>query len=195
MSKKKKAFILLLVLVIVAGAVILLFHRDNAEYVDATQKDEVRWAYELLSGALSSSDIMYCDYLAYAKEEDGTGSFTAGEGQTQVLSYRQSAEYTVNVEAAGWYYIKLDYMAAGNNLSDFSADIKINGEQAYYEMKTIGIAAEIPVKSRGEQNTGDECFFGWLGARRAYRYGTGSRHPFLRGVPRGAFRGTCFWYV
>ena len=71
MSKKKKAFILLLVLVIVAGAVILLFHRDNAEYVDATQKDEVRWAYELLSGALSSSDIMYCDYLAYAKEEIG----------------------------------------------------------------------------------------------------------------------------
>lgn len=139
MSKKKKAFILLLVLVIVAGAVILLFHRDNAEYVDATQKDEVRWAYELLSGALSSSDIMYCDYLAYAKEEDGTGSFTAGEGQTQVLSYRQSAEYTVNVEAAGWYYIKLDYMAAGNNLSDFSADIKINGEQAYYEMKTIAL--------------------------------------------------------
>ena len=30
-------------------------------------------------------------------------------------------------------------MAAGNNLSDFSADIKINGEQAYYEMKTIAL--------------------------------------------------------
>lgn len=101
MGKKKKAFILLLVLAVVAGAVILLFHRDNAEYVDATEKDEVQWAYELLSGALSSSDIMYCDYLTYAKEADGTGSFTAGEGQTQVLSYRQSAEYTVNVEVAG----------------------------------------------------------------------------------------------
>lgn len=117
----------------------LLLGRDNAEYVDAMDRGEVRWAYKLLSNALSSSDVMYCDYLEYSSEENGTGSDTDGAGQTRVLDYRESTEYTVHAEKAGWYYIRLEYRPEGSSLSDFSADIKINGEQAYYEMKTIAL--------------------------------------------------------
>lgn len=137
--KKKKALLLLLVVVIAVGAVILLFHRDNAEYVDATDRDDVAWAYELLSNSLSSTDIMYCDYLAYTTEQNGAGSDTDGAGETRVLNYQESTEYTVYAQNDGWYYIKLEYKPVGSSLSDFSADVKINGEQAYYEMKTIAL--------------------------------------------------------
>ncbi len=139
MSKKKKFLILLLVIAAAAGMGTLLLGRDNAEYVDAMDRGEVRWAYKLLSNALSSSDVMYCDYLEYSSEENGTGSDTDGAGQTRVLDYRESTEYTVHAEKAGWYYIRLEYRPEGSSLSDFSADIKINGEQAYYEMKTIAL--------------------------------------------------------
>lgn len=155
---KKKALILLLVIVIVAGACILLFHRDNAEYVDATDRDEVKWAYELLSNALSSADIMYCDYLEYTTEKNGTGEFTDGTGERRVLNYRESTEYTVYAQTDGWYYIKLEYGPVGSSLSDFSADIKINGEQAYYEMKTIALPLhwEDETKEFPKDGYGDE---------------------------------------
>ena len=37
---------------------------------------------------------MYCDYLEYSSEENGTGSDTDGAGQTRVLDYREGTEYT-----------------------------------------------------------------------------------------------------
>ena len=55
---KKKAIIILLVAVLATFAGYLLFHQDNAEYVDAANKEDVRWAYELLSGSLTSAEVM-----------------------------------------------------------------------------------------------------------------------------------------
>ena len=136
---KKKAIIILVVAVLAIGIGVLLFHRDHTEYVDAANEEDVKWAYELLAGSLTSSEVMYCDYLAYAKEAAGTGSYTAGEKETKVIDYKEATTYTVEVPAAGWYYLSLAYKPEGSTLSDFAVDVSINGEQAYYEMKTIAL--------------------------------------------------------
>lgn len=135
----RKAVIFLLVALIAVGACVLLFRRDNAEYVDAADKEAVRWAYELLSGSLTSAEIMYCDYLEYAQEKNGTGTYTAEPETTAAMDYQEKRVYHVHAETDGWYYLQLEYMPMGSSLSDFSVDIKINGEQAYYEMKAIAL--------------------------------------------------------
>ncbi len=137
--KIKKAVIILLAAVLLIGGCYLLFNRENAEYVDAAKEEDVRWAYELLSGSLNSAEIMYCDYLEYAKEKDGTGSYTAGAEETRTIDYKESTTYKVTAETDGWYYISLNYKPLGSALSDFAVDVKINKEQAYYEMKTIAL--------------------------------------------------------
>lgn len=136
---KKKAGILLLAAVIVIGACCLLFGRDNAEYVDAAKEEDVRWAYELLSGSLNSAEVMYCDYLNYAQEQNGTGTYTANAGETIEIDYKESVTYSVTAETEGWYYLSLEYKPIGSTLSDFAVDVQVNGEQAYYEMKTIAL--------------------------------------------------------
>lgn len=136
---KKKAVIILLVAVIVIGVCYLLWGRDNAEYVDAAKEEDVRWAYELLSGSLNSAEVMYCDYLEYAQEQNGTGTYTANAGETKTINYKESLTYTVVAETEGWYYLSLEYKPMGSTLSDFAVDIQVNGEQAYYEMKTIAL--------------------------------------------------------
>lgn len=136
---KKKAVIILLVAVIVIGVCCLLLNRDNAEYVDAAKEEDVRWAYELLSGSLNSAEVMYCDYLEYAQEKNGTGDYTANAGETTSIDYKESLTYTVMAETDGWYYLSLEYKPMGSTLSDFAVDVKVNGEQAYYEMKTIAL--------------------------------------------------------
>ena len=136
---KKKAIIILMVAILAIGAGVLLFHRDNAEYVDAAKEEDVKWAYELLSGSLTSSETMYCDYLAYSDESAGTGTYVAGKDETRTIDYKESTTYTVEAEKAGWYYLSLDYKPVGSTLSDFSVDITVNGKQAYYEMKTIAL--------------------------------------------------------
>lgn len=136
---KKKAIIILLVVAVFIGIGCLLFNRDNAEYVDAAKEEDVRWAYELLSGSLNSAEVMYCDYLEYAKEQNGTGTYTANAGETTVIDYKESITYTVTAETDGWYYLSLEYKPEGSTLSDFAVDVTVNGKQDYYEMKTIAL--------------------------------------------------------
>lgn len=137
--KKRKAAILLFIILIIGAAGIFIFRRDNAEYVDEADREAVKWAYELLAGSLTSADIMYCDYLDYVQELDGTGSYTAQPDSTDSIDYGESREYKVYAETEGWYYMQLDYRAMGSSLSDFSVSVFVNGEQAYNEMKTIAL--------------------------------------------------------
>lgn len=156
--KIRKAAIFLLVALISVGACVLLLRRDNAEYVDAADKEAVRWAYELLSGSLTSAETMYCDYLDYAQEKNGTGTYTAEPETTNAINYQEKQVYHVYAETAGWYYLKLSYMPVGSSLSDFSVDIKVNGEQPYYEMKAIALPLlwQDETKEFPKDNYGDE---------------------------------------
>lgn len=155
---KKKAVSILVLIAAAAGICCLLFWRKNAEYVSVTDREEVRWAYRLLSGALSSADTMYCDYLEFSEEPDGTGSSTDGTGDTRELNYRESTTYRITAETAGLYYLQLEYLPLGSTLSDFSVSISINGEQAYSEMKTIALPLfwEDETKSFPTDSYGDE---------------------------------------
>ena len=101
----KKAIIILLAVAVLVGIGCLVFNGDNAEYVDAAKEEDVRWAYELLSGSLNSAEVMYCDYLEYATEKNGTGTYTANAGETTVIDYKESITYTVNAETDGWHRI------------------------------------------------------------------------------------------
>ncbi len=155
--KIKKAIIILLAAVVVIGGAALWLNRDNAEYVDAAKEEDVKWAYELLSGSLNSAEVMYCDYLAYAQEKNGTGSYTAEKNTT--IDYKESTTYTVVAENAGWYYLSLEYKPLGTALSDFAVEIMVNGKQAYYEMKTIALplswhdeTKNFPVDSYGDES-------------------------------------------
>lgn len=156
---KKKMLIWLICLVIAGCVAILFFNKDNAEYVSAPDKNEVRWAYELLTGSLNSSSTMYCDYLEYADATYGEGTYVAGDSKGKTLSYKESLTYKVSVDKAGWYWLALDYTPVGSTLSDFTVDVKINGKQDYYEMKTIALplywqdeTKNFPVDSYGDES-------------------------------------------
>ena len=55
------------------------------------------------------------------------------------LDYTDKAEYTVNVDKEGLYYVNVDYMSVGESLSDYTVKMAINGKQQYSEMNTIAL--------------------------------------------------------
>lgn len=55
------------------------------------------------------------------------------------LGYTESAEYKVNVEKAGLYYLNIDYISVGESLSDYTVSLMVNGKQQYSEMNTIAL--------------------------------------------------------
>lgn len=68
-SKKTRIFRKIIITAAAAavcvGGVYLIFNMNHAEYVEDVSPEELRQAYELLSGSLVSSDYMYTDYLQY----------------------------------------------------------------------------------------------------------------------------------
>lgn len=131
-----------------------------------------------------SPDVYYVDFMADNKDKIGKGEYhvdiTDGISAEQFyeenssndnvpkiitdytspiknLAYQDVASYTVNVSKKGLYYIYLDYISVGSSLSDFTASIKINGEQAYKEMNTIALPVvwtdekEFPLDSYGDE--------------------------------------------
>lgn len=141
-----------------AGGVYLIFNMNHAEYVEDVSPEELKQAYELLAGSLVSSDYMYTDYLQYLNVGFGEGSyslcpeqgeaknFEAGqdlpsyEGSAVVLDYQQTAEYRVNVDKTGVYYLAVDYLSAGNSYLDYTVDVALNGEAQYQEWKTVELS-------------------------------------------------------
>ena len=47
------------------------------------------------------------------------------------LDYTDKAEYTVNVDKEGLYYVNVDYMSVGESLSDYTVKMAINGKPQY----------------------------------------------------------------
>ena len=150
----KKVIIWAAIIVVCGGGLYLIFNANHAEYVEDVSPEELRQAYELLSGSLVSSDYMYTDYLMYLDKGYGTGSYAASpagtaeryepagnqpvyEGSAVVLDYEESAEYKVNVDKPGVYYLAADYYSAGNTYLDYTVEVRVNGEPQYQEWKTV----------------------------------------------------------
>lgn len=62
------------------------------------------------------------------------------EGNAVVLDYEQTAEYRVNVDKTGVYYLAVDYLSAGNSYLDYTVDVALNGEAQYQEWKTVELS-------------------------------------------------------
>lgn len=144
----KKGIIWAAAAALCGGGLYLILNMNRAEYVEDVSPEELRQAYELLSDSLVSSDYMYTDYLMYLDADYGEGSFQAApsgrgkeyepeegqpdyNGKAVVLDFEESAEYKINVEKAGVYYLAVDYFSAGNSYLDYTVEVKVNGDAQY----------------------------------------------------------------
>lgn len=131
-----------------------------------------------------SPDVYYVDFMADNKDKIGEGEYhvdvTDGISTEQFyeenssndnvpkditdytspiksLAYQDVASYKVNVSEKGLYNVYLDYISVGSSLSDFTASVKVNGEQAYKEMNTIALPVvwtdekDFPLDSYGDE--------------------------------------------
>ena len=153
----KKVIIWAAIIVVCGGGLYLIFNMNHAEYVEDVSPEELRRAYELLSDSLVSSDYMYTDYLMYLDQGFGVGNYTASpaggadryepaadqpayEGNAVVLDYEENAEYKINVDKPGVYYLAVDYYSAGNSYLDYTVEVNLNGEAQYQEWKTVDLS-------------------------------------------------------
>jgi ABC-type glycerol-3-phosphate transport system substrate-binding protein len=149
--KNRRNLISIVLLCIVAVAIIasVFIFGKNKEYVSEVDEKEVIAAYNLLNNSLRTESVFYTDYLADKSADYGQGevltqpvngaSIEDYDGLVTTLDYNNFAEYTVNVEKPGLYYLVLDYKPMGNSLADFNISVNINGTQQYEEMKNIGL--------------------------------------------------------
>ena len=154
MKKRIIAAIIICALAIAGG--VLLFTRNNAEYVEKPDETKVASAIALLTNALGE-DAMYCDWIDGLGTDPsahyGSGSVTASpdkiaaaaENVSDVpdgfvsIDYNESVTYRVNVSQAGLYSMKLMYVPTGSTMSDFAVSMSVNGEVPYHEMKIIAL--------------------------------------------------------
>lgn len=147
--KKRNKYISIVLLGIVAVAIIasVFIFGKKAEYVSEVDEKEVSDAFNLLNKSLNTDTITYTDFIDNSTVNLGNTGKTAtpvgGEllndynEKGVILDYKDSTEYKITLEDEGLYYIAIDFKAYGNSLADFIVDVKVNGEQAFNEMKNI----------------------------------------------------------
>ena len=139
--KIKKILTWIVILAVIGAGSWWLFFADHTEYVEDISAEELRWAYELLSGSLDTDSYKYTDYLMDLNAQPGAGESAAlpnGSDETEVtLNYLETAEYTINAEKDGVYILALDYLSAGDSYLDYTLSLQINGQQQYQELQTI----------------------------------------------------------
>ncbi len=152
MKKHLKTIIIAGVAVIAAVGLILLFTRNNAEYVERPDEREVSSAIALLEKALGE-EPMYSDFLdgfsGDITKYYGTGEYQARPESIDTadtipnkelsLDYSESCVYRVSVPKAGLYTMKVSYRPTGNTMSDFAVSLQVNGVSDYHEMKIIAL--------------------------------------------------------
>ena len=154
---KKRLIALLVIVALVAGGLLLMRLRSSSERVGDVSAEKLRWAVELLTGSLNSSEPKYTDYLmmrtgdmgqetqeAYPEDGQSADAFAGTEftvlpydGELAVLRYGETAEYRVTLNEGGIYTLAFDYASAGTSYLDHTASLEINGETPYQELKTI----------------------------------------------------------
>ena len=167
-KRRRKVFAAIIGIVIIAVIATVFFSRNNTEYIAKTDEKEVQAAYNLLQGSLKNRPVTYADFLAAGRAQAGHGTYMAqsdtGWKQPQdkespvTLDYMETAEYTIEVETPGLYYLILDYKPMRDTLADFNVAITVNDTAAYEEMKNIRLplywadeTKEFPTDRYGDQ--------------------------------------------
>ncbi|MDE7223336.1 MAG: extracellular solute-binding protein [Acetatifactor sp.] len=155
--KVKKLLAGIVILAVIGTGGWLVFGRNHAEYVEDISAEELKWAYELLSGSLSTASYKYTDYLMYLDQDNGEGDYSAlpenavqtssladqgltvsdYDGGAVALDYRGEARYNIDVDKEGVYILALDYLSGGNSYLDYTVSVEVNGQFQYQELKTV----------------------------------------------------------
>lgn len=79
------------------------------------------------------------DFYAQNSEEfkDIPESFTNYYSTVKGLGYLDEAEYVVNVDKEGMYYLGVDYISITNSMSDYTTSVSVNNEIQYQEAKSV----------------------------------------------------------
>lgn len=147
--KKRKKYISIVLLGIIAVAIIasVFIFGKKAEYVSEVDEKEVKSAFSLLNESLNTGSVTYTDFIETNTVDMGnTDKSSEPEGGLPlddykkngiILDYKDKVDYNITLEDEGLYYLSIDFKAYGNSLADFNIDVKVNGEQAFNEMKNI----------------------------------------------------------
>lgn len=167
--KKRIIFtILLCTLAAVIVTAVAVTKKDNEKYIAGTDAEELKKAYELLTGFLTNQSFGYLDFLEDDTLQPGKGSSASfpaeGEAQdgydglTAVLDYGEYTDYVIDIKEAGLYELVLDYRPTGKTLLDFNVDITVNGAHQYDEMGNVILplfwsdrTKEFPVDRYGDE--------------------------------------------
>lgn len=143
--------------------------KSEPTYIEDVSEQKLNEAIDLLSNAYlsegESPEVYYTDFIK-ANTEIGEGEYQAqpengvspdayytansdNENTPEAvkdydsnmieLAYQGIANYKVNVNKEGLYYLALDYISVGSSLSDYTVSLKVNGSQDYTEMNTIAM--------------------------------------------------------
>ena len=146
---KRKAILSAVLTGIVAVAVIVsvFIFGNSSEYISEIDENKVNAAYNLLNNSLRTKEVRYIDFRAANSSSYVTSEYQAGpnsgindkdyEGTAVTLNYSQQAEYSVEVDEPGLYYLALDFKPMKRTLTEFHVDVQINASQPYEEMKNI----------------------------------------------------------
>ena len=118
---KRKAILSAVLTGIVAVAVIVsvFIFGNSSEYISEIDENKVNAAYNLLNNSLRTKEVRYIDFRAANSSSYVTSEYQAGpnsgindkdyEGTAVTLNYSQQAEYSVEVDEPGLYYLALDF--------------------------------------------------------------------------------------
>jgi ABC-type glycerol-3-phosphate transport system substrate-binding protein len=140
--KKVKA-ILLTVLAIILVVVLFVAISRNTVFYNAespVSDKESSEAFRLLFDTLEDSRFTYFEYLdTVSGSGSGNIEMVSNISEEKFISYNESQDFTVKVNEAGLYNIRMKYAVAENSLNNATVSIGINGEIPFYEANIIDI--------------------------------------------------------
>ena len=167
-NRRQKVFIALM-WIAAAGVIAALFlFGNNTKYISGTEEDKVQAAFSLLNNSLGNRPTRYSQFMANGEMQTGRGRYTAQpdsgleledyDGLAVSLDYNETAEYLIEIDTPGLYYLIMDYKPMQDTLADFHVEIMINDNQDFDEMKNIGLplywsdeTKDYPVDRYGDQ--------------------------------------------
>ncbi len=159
-------------IVVLSIVLIIFFSRRKVTYVPKGELTDtmVDNAFNTLNDSLIDKRYTYIDFLKTVDLDynlnDITATLTNSNSEITddypsnhvLIDFNQHAIYEVNVDKAGYYYLKLDYITDSDSLNDIVLSLSVNGEYQYDESQIINIPLrwEDSTKDFVKDSYGDE---------------------------------------
>ncbi|MDX1358740.1 MAG: extracellular solute-binding protein, partial [Clostridia bacterium] len=158
MKRFKSILITALVIIVLIAAVIVI--SKSTVFYNASEpvtEQESREAFNMLFGTLEDSRFTYFEYLeTVSGNGKGSHQLVSDVPAEDHLGYKESREFSVNVNEAGLYNIRMEYEVADNALNNATISLDINGSTPFYESNII----DIPIYWKDETKTFEKDSYG-----------------------------------